>query len=88
MTSKSGFAVPFIAHLLLRSAEELDQDVEAELEAYQRQYEDDHSWELLQEDEFGRLRPLVCDCSTGLMMGTLQPFCTAVVKSLPNAHNQ
>lgn len=36
----------------------------ADLEAYQRQYEDDHSWEALQEDEFGRLRPLVspADC--------------------------
>jgi hypothetical protein len=31
----------------------------ADLEAFQRQYEDDHSWEALQEDEFGRLRPLV-----------------------------
>lgn len=28
------------------------------MEAFQRQYEDDHSWEQLQEDEFGRLRPL------------------------------
>lgn len=49
--------------LLLRRAEELDLEVEAELEAYQRQYEDDHSWELLQEDEFGRLRPLASDFS-------------------------
>ncbi|BDA42827.1 General transcription factor IIH subunit 2 [Coccomyxa sp. Obi] len=33
-------------------------DETAELEAFQRQYEDNFSWEALQEDEFGRLRPL------------------------------
>ena len=31
----------------------------ADLEAFQRQYEDDQSWTALQEDEYGRLRPLV-----------------------------
>ena len=35
-----------------------------DLAAFQRQYENDHSWEDLQEDEFGRLlslvRPLFC----------------------------
>ncbi len=30
-----------------------------ETEAFEREYVDDHSWELLQEDEHGRLRPLV-----------------------------
>lgn len=35
-----------------------DEEV-ADLEAFQRQYEDDQSWTALQEDEFGRLRPLV-----------------------------
>ena len=30
-----------------------------ETEAYEREYVDDHSWEMLQEDEHGRLRPLV-----------------------------
>ena len=31
----------------------------ADLEAFQRQYEDDQSWSALQEDEYARLRPLV-----------------------------
>jgi len=31
----------------------------ADLEAFQRQYDDDQSWTALQEDEYGRLRPLV-----------------------------
>ena len=42
---------------LLRDVEE---EEAADLGAFQREYEDDHSWEALQEDEFGRLRPLVC----------------------------
>ena len=41
---------------LLRDVEE---EEAADLGAFQREYEDDHSWEALQEDEFGRLRPLV-----------------------------
>ena len=40
----------------------------ADLEAYNRQYEDDHSSEQLQEDEFGRLRPLASR--------TIPPACT------------
>lgn len=31
---------------------------ERDLGAYERQYEDEHSWEQLQEDEFGRLLPV------------------------------
>lgn len=42
---------------ILRDVEE---EEAADLGAFQREYEDDHSWEALQEDEFGRLRPLVC----------------------------
>ena len=38
-----------------RRADELAE----ETEAYEREYVDDHSWEQLQEDEHGRLRPLV-----------------------------
>ena len=37
-----------------------EEEAAADLAAFQREYEDDHSWEALQEDEFGRLRPLVC----------------------------
>ena len=36
-----------------------EEEANADLGAFQREYEDDHSWEALQEDEFGRLRPLV-----------------------------
>lgn len=36
-----------------------EQEQAEELQAYQRQYEDEHSWEQLQEDEFGRLKALV-----------------------------
>ena len=32
----------------------------ADLSAFQREYEDDHSWEQLQEDEHGHLRAIVC----------------------------
>jgi hypothetical protein len=32
------------------------------LSAYEREYEDDHSWEELEEDEFGNLRALVRSC--------------------------
>jgi len=39
-----------------RDAEEGEET--ADLAAFQREYEDDHSWEALQEDEFGRLRAL------------------------------
>ncbi|CAK0742284.1 hypothetical protein CVIRNUC_001385 [Coccomyxa viridis] len=35
-----------------------EEDETADLEAFQRQYEDDQSWTALQEDEYGRLRPL------------------------------
>ncbi|KAK9828063.1 hypothetical protein WJX81_007161 [Elliptochloris bilobata] len=35
-----------------------EEEATADLAAFQREYEDDHSWEALQEDEFGRLRPL------------------------------
>ena len=48
---------------LLRDVEE---EEAADLGAFQREYEDDHSWEALQEDEFGRLRPLVRLGSRGL----------------------
>ena len=37
-----------------------EEDAAADLAAFQREYEDDHSWEALQEDEYGRLRPLAC----------------------------
>ena len=48
-----------------------DEEV-ADLEAFQRQYEDDQSWTALQEDEYGRLRPLVSPAHPGLAM-TFRP---------------
>lgn len=48
-----------------------DEEV-ADLEAFQRQYEDDQSWTALQEDEYGRLRPLVSAMHPGLAM-TFRP---------------
>ena len=44
--------------LMIMRACNRDEEV-ADLEAFQRQYEDDQSWTALQEDEYGRLRPLV-----------------------------
>ena len=41
-------------HLIFVIREEID-----DLAAFQRQYDNDHSWEDLQEDEFGRLLSLV-----------------------------
>ena len=43
---------------LAYSARRADELAE-ETEAFEREYVDDHSWEQLQEDEHGRLRPLV-----------------------------
>ena len=43
------------------------EDETADLEAFQRQYEDDQSWTALQEDEFGRLRPLVNASSISIL---------------------
>lgn len=34
-------------------------EIKEDLNAFQRRYEDDHSWEALKEDEFGRLLSLV-----------------------------
>ena len=50
----------------------------ADLSAFQREYEDDHSWEQLQEDEYGRLRPLV-SCSVQLLCSATmhEPICAA-----------
>lgn len=36
-----------------------DEEALADLNAFQREYENDNSWEQLQEDEYGHLRPLV-----------------------------
>ena len=41
---------------MICSADELGE----ETAAFEREYAEDHSWEELQEDEQGRLRPLVC----------------------------
>ena len=47
------------------------EDEAADLEAFQRQYEDDQSWTALQEDEFGRLRPLVKGSSTSTLQTSI-----------------
>ncbi|KAK9816858.1 hypothetical protein WJX72_006257 [[Myrmecia] bisecta] len=39
-------------------AQEEGEEEVADLQAFQREYEDDHSWEMLQEDDQGLLRPL------------------------------
>ena len=36
-----------------------DEEAAAALSAYQREFEEDHSWEQLQEDEFGHLVAIV-----------------------------
>ncbi len=38
-----------------------EQEAERDFNAFEREYEEDHSWEELQEDEYGNLRPLVSD---------------------------
>ena len=43
----------------LASVHREDVEAEAALNAYQREFEEDHSWEQLREDEFGRLVALV-----------------------------
>ena len=48
-----------IAPAVFACREADEEEANADLGAFQREYEDDHSWEALQEDEFGRLRPLV-----------------------------
>lgn len=51
----------------------------ADLEAFQRQYDDDQSWTALQEDEYGRLRPLV---RSFFYSGSLQSCEACMVHSL------
>lgn len=41
--------------------------------AFEREYEEDHSWELLREDEHGNLIPLVRLCSTALAAWQQRP---------------
>ena len=36
-----------------------DEEALADMNAFNREYENDNSWEQLQEDEYGHLRPLV-----------------------------
>lgn len=36
-----------------------DEETLADMNAFNREYENDNSWEQLQEDEYGHLRPLV-----------------------------
>ena len=36
-----------------------DEEALADMGAFNREYENDNSWEQLQEDEYGHLRPLV-----------------------------
>ena len=85
--------VPAQKFSLLRDVEE---EEAADLGAFQREYEDDHSWEALQEDEFGRLRPLVCllepkcssivsarhayACVAHLLLGRIEPVCLGAVQ--------
>ena len=52
------------------------------LSAYEREYEDDHSWEELEEDEFGNLRALVRSCcSRRFRPGGSDPACTVCLAS-------
>lgn len=36
-------------------------DFQGDMEAFEREYQADHSWEKLTEDEEGRLLPVVCE---------------------------
>ena len=52
-----------------------DEEAAAALNAYQREFEEDHSWEQLQEDEFGRLVALVKLKTAGVVLYPEQGMC-------------
>ena len=51
--------IPLIASFDQHMAYDREEEALADLDAFNREYENDNSWEQLQEDEYGHLRPLV-----------------------------
>ena len=51
-----------------------EEEALADLNAFNREYENDNSWEQLQEDEYGHLRPLVSLRPTEIIMCVCPSF--------------
>lgn len=65
-----------------------DEETLADLNAFNREYENDNSWEQLQEDEFGHLRPLVSlECFQFLHHPqSLLEFLCSFINFVPHGH--